>query len=322
MFKGQNLRNCLYLVSFALSILCLIGVGLRYQNQHHRPLEISFEGAGPELTMPIVKNDPFAHLAANIAPNPQRGIEFRKWLQATVRIRVSWASGSGTIVYYNEKDGWAYVQTCGHLWGGMRRNMSGEEGKRRQLKCKVNVWYHNQKKLRSPKTYPAEVLYYNNGGQTGAGHDVALIRFKPDWKPNYFPIAPEDFEFREGMRLHSMGCDHASETAHYDVRVIGFSGRNFPHLVTTENSPRPGRSGGGLLSEDYYVATCWGTSDKSGNGNGYFTPLKTVRHYNEKNGYGWLNEVSDSLARKIPIVDRNNPQGRYSRDYIPIPGGR
>jgi len=297
----------------------LIGISIRVQRAN--VLEISVDNSNPELTMPIVENDPYAHLAANVAPVPKRGIEYRKWLQASVRIRVSYASGSGTIVYYDDKTGWAYIQTCGHLWGGMKSNMSAEEGKRRKEKCRINVFYHNEKKLDQPKTYSADVLYYNNRGGPGGGHDCALIRFKPDWKPNYFPIAPSDYRYKPGSMLHSTGCDGATEAAHYDVRVIGFSNSSqFPSLVTTENSPRPGRSGGGLMNDSYFVAICWGTSDRSGNGNGFFTPLSTVRYYNEKNGFGWLNDVGSSLARQIPIKDRNNPQRRYEPDYIPLPG--
>jgi hypothetical protein len=118
-----------------------------------------------------------------------------------------------------------------------------------------------------------------------------------------------------------VGCDSGSEVAHYGVRYVGFRdvGSGWKDLVTTENSPRPGRSGGGLMSENYYVGICWGTSRYDGNGNGYFTPLSTIRDYNKRNGFGWLNEVGLSLARLIPIVDRNNPQGEYSADYIPLP---
>ena len=78
-----------------------------------------------------------------------------------------------------------------------------------------------------------------------------------------------------------------------------------------------------LTNDDgYFVGVCWGTSDYSGNGNGYFTDLKILREFNEENGFGWLNDIGHSLAREIPIIDRNNPQGRYSKDYIPLPGGR
>jgi len=61
------------------------------------------------------------------------------------------------------------------------------------------------------------------------------------------------------------------------------------------------------------------TTNKAGLGNGLFTPLKTIREYNAKNGYGWLNDVGINIARRIPIVDRNNPQGIYPKDYIPLP---
>jgi len=259
--------------------------------------------------MPLILDDPFKALAEGGAPEEQRGVEYRRWLSSGLKINVSGASGSGTIIYYDSKDGWAYIQSCGHLWNG---NMSATEGKRKNIKCTVTTWYHNMKKLAEPKTYPAEVLYYSNNRT----QDCSLLRFKPDWEPTYFPIA-QSFEYKEGMKLHSVGCDGAREVAHYDVRFIGIENGD---LVTTENSPRPGRSGGGLMSNSgYYIGICWGTSSYSGDGNGFFTPLETIRMMNEREGFQWLNDVGFSLARKIPIVDRNNPQGKYPQDYIPMP---
>lgn len=302
-------RNLLFLSSFVMSILCLMTI---FWN-NNKPAII---GNNYHLIidhMPLVDDDFFTALAKGGAPREQRGIEYRKWLSPGVKISVSNASGSGTIIYYDYKTGWAWVQSCGHLWSG---NMSASEGRRRSLRCKVITWYHNQKKLSGSKSYPAEVLYYNNR----SGEDVSLLRFKPNWEPDFFPIAPEDYKFKRDMRLHSVGCDGGREIAHYDVRYIGMRSND---IVTTENSPRPGRSGGGLTSNDgYFVGVCWGTSDYSGNGNGYFTSLRIIREFNEKNGLGWLNDVGHSLARKIPIIDRNNPQGEYPKDYIPLPGGR
>lgn len=262
--------------------------------------------------MPLVQDDPYAYLAKGLAPSEQRDTQYKKWLAAGVKIKVPDASGSGTIVYYNETDGYAYVQSCGHLWEGV---MTSDQGVRRKITCNIVTWYHNEKKLESPATYPAEVLYFSSI----RGKDCSLLRFKPDWKPNYFPIAPENFEFDSNTRFHSIGCDGGKEVAHYDVMYVGMRGEQWQDLVTTENSPRPGRSGGGLLSEDFYVAICWGTTAFDGSGNGFFTPLKTIREFNKMNGYDWLNDVGFSLARKIPIIDRNNPQGKYPSDYIPLP---
>lgn len=268
---------------------------------------------GRVKTMPIVTDDPWSYLAYGGVPQEQRGEKYKKWLAAGVKISVSGGSGSGTIVYYSP-DGWAYVQSCGHLWEN--GTMTVEEGKQRKLTCKVTTWYHNEKKLPEPKTYTAEVIYYSHVRTK----DCSLLRFRPDWEPLYFPIAPEDYVYETNSRLHSIGCDSGKEIAHYDIRVIGINQNK--DLVTTENSPRPGRSGGGLLTDAYYVGICWGTEFISGEGNGFFTPLQTVRELNAANGYDWLNNVSGGLAQRIPIVDRNNPQQKYPRDYIPVPGSR
>lgn len=305
--KNLLIASIVFLTSLTVMFFCISGQDvINYDlslNRIHR--------------MPLVQDDPYAAMAHGGAPNPQRDARFRKWLSNGLKISVRGGSGSGTIIYHDTKTGWAYVQSCGHLWDG---NMSAEEGRRRQLNCSVTTWYHNQKKLLRAKSYDAQVLYYSNRD----GQDVALVRFKPDWKPDYLPIAPSGYQLSEGMRLHSVGCDGGREVAHYDVRLIGKQdrGRGFYDYVTTENSPRPGRSGGGLSVDNYFVGVCWGTSNYNGTGNGYFTSLDTVRRHNEMNGYGWLNDVGYSIARMIPIVDRNNPQGSYPKDYIPLPRGR
>lgn len=277
-------------------------------------LVLKHSGECPSVidNMPLVEDDPYAGSACGLAPIEQRESNYKKWLAAGVKISVQSSSGSGTIVYFDEKTGFAYVQSCGHLWSG---NMTAEEAKKRGIQCEVQTWYHNEVKLTSPRTYIAEVLYYSNS----RGRDISLLRFRPDWKPDYFPIAPEDFSFTQNMRLHSVGCDLGKEVAHYDVRYIGMRGEEWPDIVTTENSPRPGRSGGGLMTNSFYVGICWGTSSYDGDGNGYFTPLATIRQYNKMNGFDWLNEVGYSLARQIPIVDRNNHQRSYPPDYIPLP---
>jgi len=127
--------------------------------------------------MPLVTDDPLA-VDYNFTPQPHRGIEYRKYLAASVKISNNSNYGSGTIVYYDEKTGYAYVQSCGHLWQGT--SMSAQEGEKIKLKTKIIVWYHNSKKLNKPQSYPAEVLYYYHI----KGKDISLSRLKPDWKPN------------------------------------------------------------------------------------------------------------------------------------------
>jgi hypothetical protein len=309
----RNLLNCIKCFILLFTVLIFTKLWSIPVSQGYQPID----------RMPLVQDDPFEAMASNLEPKAERDASVRKWLEPGVRIAVKGARGSGTIVYYDEKSGYAYVQSCGHLWKG---DMSAATGKKRRIKCNIDVFYKNGQRLQKPATYSAEVLFYYNNKNSG-GHlcqDVSLSRFKPDFVPKYFPIASAGTQLQQGEYLHSVGCDHATEVAHYKVRVIGERGGKWPDLVTTENSPRPGRSGGGLISDDeVYVGICWGTSSYDGKGNGFFTPLRTVRHFNEQEGYGWLNDVGTlSPARSIPIIDRNNRQNRYPDKYIPLPGGR
>jgi hypothetical protein len=276
---------------------------------------IGYVPAPPGVSaMPLVQDlDPVTSSFFWGAPQEDRGPEYRRFLAASVKIAVSGGSGSGTIVYYDPDKNEAYVASCGHLWSGTR---SAADLQSRPESCRVITWYHNESKLQSPREYPAQVLFYSNN----RGWDSSLVKFKPDWVPEYFPIAPLDYSLPQGALFHSLGCDGGREVAHYNVEIVGMRGND---LITTRNSPRPGRSGGGLLSDDgYYVATCWGTSDTTGGGGiGYFTPLSSIHEVYTRNGYDWLLKVANVLARKIPIFDMNNPQQQYPKDYVPIPGG-
>lgn len=278
---------------------------------HHKKETTCVPAEETTVPMPLV-NDPLA-VASNITPIEQRGVEYKRWLSKGVKISAKGASGSGTIIYYDRKTRWAYVQSCGHLWSG---DMSTKDGLRKNRTAKIITWYHNSKKLNGTREYDAEVLFYSNHDNP----DISLLRFKPDWTPEFFPIAPLDYVIQKDTRAHSIGCDFGKEIAHYDVRIIGQRNGTWSDMVTTENSPRRGRSGGGLISNDgYYIGICWGTSDYDGTGNGYFTPLSEIHKIMEREEYGWLLRISASLAREIPIVDRNNPQGTYPKEYIAIP---
>lgn len=264
------------------------------------------------VPMPLVLDtNPKTASFSSPPPVEKRGPAYRRYLSASVRVGVKKSNGSGTIIYYDEK-GWAYVASCGHLWN---ETQSASQLERRPVYATVTVWYHNSKKLASPKTYKAEVIFWSNE----RGYDSSLLRFKPDWRPNYFPIAPEDYNVKAESKQHSLGCDDALEVAHYDVEIIGMRGVD---LTTMYNSPRPGRSGGGLLSSDgYYIGTCWGTSAIDGTGLGYFTPLPNIRKVYTNNGYAWLLKIQGGfIPRQIPILDQQNLDQKYPLEYIPLPG--
>ncbi len=239
------------------------------------------------------------------APQPQRDESVRKWLIPSVRIRVPGAAGSGTICHYDRSNNTAYVISCAHLF------------KRGDNDATIEVFYKNEQKLDTPAKYKANVISFKVGYYAD---DISFMSFQPDWVPQtWFPIAPVDHPIANDTQYFSCGCDGAGEVACYFVKPQGIDGS---FLATRENSPRPGRSGGGLMDKDgWYVGICVRTSDVSGNGTGYFVHLKTIHNYCKQNNLEFLLKVNrpNDLLRMIPIVDRNGPQGSYPPDYIPVP---
>lgn len=257
-----------------------------------------------EPVHPILKED--ATRVDFPLPNEQRDEKYSKFLSVSVKVSVNGSAGSGTIVYYDPSSEWTYVLSCGHLWEGNKEYSSDFKEK-----AKVTMWYKKDVKLPEPATYDAEVLFWSNE----RGYDSSLVRFKCDWIPEYFPISPE-FKLKKGDILNSMGCDGGREVARYEVRFVE---KRSLDIITEMNSPRPGRSGGGLLTnEGYLVGICWGTSDTSGKGIGYFTPVSSIETVFSKNKHLWLIGNRRRID-VVPIKDWDKPGRTYGNSFIPMP---
>lgn len=248
-----------------------------------RPRQIA-----PLDRMPLV---PGGHIEPGGDPVAKRNSEYWYYLQASVRVINGSFSGSATMCHYDISTNTAYLISCGHLFSDKKRA--------RPITCQVEVYYKNYERLPKPQRFPATVICYDSN------QDISFMRFNPDWKPGVvFPIAPLSYPIPAGSRFESTGCDHAEEVAAYSVEIVGEDGDN---LKSVNNSPRPGRSGGGLLSHDgYYLGIVWGTSDYSGSGFGYYVPLKRIHAYAKQfKETAWLLDVGKAhlMLNSIPTVD-------------------
>ena len=302
-------RNSLKILSISI-IVTILSIGFNFDSKNDLIIK-KWAPKNDVVEMPIVHNSRPIKVSDNSAPIEQRGEEYIRYLSSSVKINVKGSSGSGTICYYDNEENWAYVISCGHLWSG---DKSYKDLLNSPQKAKIIVWYQNENKLEESKSYEAEVLFWSNT----RGRDCSCLRFHPDWKPNYFPIAKIDYKINKGDILNSLGCDSGNEVARYEVEFLEMRGDD---IITKRNSPRPGRSGGGLLSDSgWYIGVCWGTSDTvSGNGIGYFTPLKSIHEVFIKNGHEWIILLSEFSGRDIPIYDWKSPKKKFDWDYIPTP---
>jgi S1-C subfamily serine protease len=218
-------------------------------------------------------------IVSTSSPEAHREAAVRKWLSPSMRIR-NGGSGSGTICYYDKEKNIAYVISCSHLF----RSESEKQ-------VTLEFFYKNEEKLPEVRKYTGDVVAAKINGYAD---DISIIKFTPDWHPSYFPIGKDNYKYEPGKKLYSVGCDSAGEVAAYFVKVIGLE-RSF--LATRENSPRPGRSGGGLITEDgSYVGICVRTSDVTGNGVGYFVHLNTIHAFCKANKLDFLLNV-DPIQR-------------------------
>lgn len=233
----------------------------------------------------------------------ERGSDFIRWLSSSVRI----GGGSGTMVYYDDTRNEMYVLSCGHLYR-MGRGRSGENKKF----STVEVFYQNDKKLPQPKSYKAEYLCHVWDGN----YDVSLMKFQPDWKdPWCLPIAPITYKMQVGQWYHNVGCDGMRETAHYLVQFTKERISGVTEIICENNSPRGGRSGGGLISDDGFVV---GITSRAGSNMGIWSSVQQIHKFLGEEGFQFILEGT-MLARRIPIMDRSIRQGKYAKSYMPMP---
>lgn len=240
----------------------------------------------------------------------ERGPEFIKWNSTGVRI----GGGSGTLSYYDQESNFMYVVSCGHLFNQGKGTAAYYRSNPKFVT--VEVFYHNEKKLSQPEAYKAEVLCHV---WQSSIYDVSLMRFKPKWEnPWTYPVAALDYEMQANSYYHNVGCDGRSEVAHYLVKFSQTNIRNgVEELICIENVARGGRSGGGLLSDDGKLVGITSRSDRVSTS--YYSSFKQIHQFLQEQGFEFVLQGSNDWARDLPILDRNNPQGNYPRDYIPLP---
>lgn len=244
---------------------------------------------------PVVITPSRLQKVVNPEPHPLRGSDVSDFIAPGCRLKYNGYGGSGTLIYYDKIRREAWVLSCGHLFTRMGgRQFSSRDAITYPLNCQLECFYENSLPLSLPKTYSASICFYRYTKTS----DLSLVKFSPEGEPDYFRIAPLDRD--EPDVIWSVGCDHLGDIACYEVEHWDDSDNM---LVTRWNSPRPGRSGGGLIGDNMsLVGVCCRTSDVSGTGVGYFATLQQIHDALNEEGFGWLLSVPESHKyRQMPL---------------------
>ncbi len=197
--------------------------------------------------------------------------------EAIVRIKVmnahSIGFGSGTIIHSSPKE--SLIITCAHIFKlDGRRQAAPSEFPRRIM---VDLF---DGKLRG--TSPAQVHYVESVEGKAIDYDftldVGLIRIQPGKRLAACRVVPAHWQPKSRMRMLTVGCSEGHDATAWHTSIVrprmqGFlAGNSTYEAIECMVAPKQGRSGGGLFTEDGYIAGVCNFAEPQGDHGLYATP--------------------------------------------------
>jgi thiol-disulfide isomerase/thioredoxin len=200
--------------------------------------------------------------------------------ESSVRIRVvaphSTGFGSGTIIHSTPEE--SLILTCGHIFKleGVRKQAPPAEFPRRII---VDLF---DGKLQKHGNQPAKVNFVEavegKAVDYDFARDVGLIRIKPRRQLPASRVVPAHWEPQSRFSMLTVGCSEGEDATAWHTAIIEPRRRNFlqgrPTYEAIEcmKAPKQGRSGGGLFTNDGYIAGVCDFAEPQGDHGLYATP--------------------------------------------------
>jgi thiol-disulfide isomerase/thioredoxin len=220
---------------------------------------------------------------SNPPSSETEGVNPRPW-ETVVRIKVhnppqSVGFGSGTVVYATDEE--ALILTCAHIFQ-IENARQQPNPKRFPRRVTVDLF---DGRLTGPKNntvrpretnLPAEVMDYDFAA------DVGLIRIRPGRRLPAARVVPANWAPQQGQRMTTVGCSHGNDATAWTTHVTnpklrGAVGGSGYEATECEHAPMQGRSGGGLFTQDGFVAGVCDFAEPQGNRGLYASPRSIHR---------------------------------------------
>ncbi len=208
--------------------------------------------------------------------------------ETTVRIKIYGSNtigfGSGTIIYSTAKE--SIILTCAHIFhiDGVR-----DQPRPAQFRRKILVdLFDGQLHGRNPAmVHPLEADVPGQAVDYDVAADVGLIRIQPGRKLKASPVVAANWQPRQGQRMHTVGCSEGHDATAWTTHITnaGFRGQIDSRLfdgIECEYAPKLGRSGGGLYTDDGFVAGVCDFAEPHGQHGLYASP-RSIQRILDKN---------------------------------------
>jgi thiol-disulfide isomerase/thioredoxin len=200
--------------------------------------------------------------------------------ESSVRIRVvgprSTGFGSGTIIYSTPEE--SLILTCGHIFHleGVQRQAPPSKFPRQII---IDLF---DGKLKQQGNQPAKVNFLEAVEGKAVDYDftrdVGLIRIRPGRQLPASRVVPAHWEPQSRFSMLAVGCSEGEDATPWHTAIIKprlrnfLSGRPAYEAIECMKAPKQGRSGGGLFTNDGYIAGVCDFAEPQGDHGLYATP--------------------------------------------------
>ncbi len=234
-------------------------------------------------------------------------------VRITVRDRML-GFGSGTVIDSTPER--SIILTCAHIFKVSRGRQPSPDQFR--LPVQVELFDGN---LTGPTSQtvrplgdpmPGRVIDYD------FERDVALVEIKPGRVIASSRVVPKHWSPESQMRMYTVGCSRGRDATAWNtkiekpiIRPFGSQRPNY-FAILCQYSPIRGRSGGGLYTDNGYVAGVCNFAFDPGVSKGLYAAPPSIYEILDRNGlsslYEWRNESSGTYLASRETPRNNNPR--------------
>jgi thiol-disulfide isomerase/thioredoxin len=242
------------------------------------------------------------------SPNPY------PW-ETAVRIRIDTGHGlvgfgSGTVIYSSTSE--TIILTCAHIFKLEGRR----QAKPAQFPGRITVDLFDGK---LSSTHPRQVHYANESYPGEAidydfALDVGLIRIRPGKRLPASRVVPPYWQPKERMSMHTVGCSEGRDATAWSTIILNpqmrgaLTGHDGYEAIECQTAPTQGRSGGGLYTDNGYVAGVCDFAEPRGN-HGLYAAPSSIYKVLDRNNLTALYDPRKSLPDTL-VADRKSPARR------------
>ncbi len=238
--------------------------------------------------------------------------------------------GSGTIISSTPDE--SIILTCAHIF-----KIEGQRPlppARFPSRITVDLFDGKLTSMKVPQVHPIETLE----GQAidyDFARDVGLIRIRPGRRLPFARVVPPSWTPQKGTKMTTVGCSLGQDATAWTTYILqphttGLTGSPHYEAIECKTAPKQGRSGGGLFTEDGFVAGVCDFAEPRGNVGFYASPRsiyhmldanKMVALYNPRarsNG-ALLAKASNPRRNPAPAIVRGQSQENEEQDELTMP---